>query len=304
MADLVRVHQMQRSAVFGGAVADAAADVVTLDGDSSLHSHDFVELVVVVGGAGTHRTQAGRQPLAAGDVAILRPGAWHGYERCDSLVVANCYLGTTLLRHQIGWLRAEPGLSSMLWPNPRSAQASGAVVGRIDADDLPPVVGELDTLAVDRAPTAMVVGRLLVLLARVEEALGRSGALPGPAPVHRHVTNAVRLLEDDPLRDWTVDDLARAVHLSGGYLNRLFADGVGMSPMAYLTQLRAERAAALLIETDDPVSVVGANAGWSDPSHFARRFRACFSMSPSAYRAAFRTRTDQLPTTGSREAAR
>jgi transcriptional regulator GlxA family with amidase domain len=61
-----------------------------------------------------------------------------------------------------------------------------------------------------------------------------------------------------------------------------------MSPIAYLNRIRAERAAGLLIETELPVSTVGALVGWHDPSHATRRFRSTFGLSPSQYRSAFR----------------
>ncbi|MEV0802881.1 AraC family transcriptional regulator [Kribbella sp. NPDC050281] len=109
-----------------------------------------------------------------------------------------------------------------------------------------------------------------------------------PTLAHPAVQHAMRLLEASIDEPWTLDRLAAAVNLAPGYLVRLFGRTAGVSPMAYLNRLRAERAAGLLIETDLPVSTVGAMVGWHDPSHASRRFRACFGLSPSRYRAAFR----------------
>lgn len=57
--------------------------------------------------------------------------------------------------------------------------------------------------------------------------------------------------------------------------------------MTYLGRLRAERAAALLIETDLPVAAVGRLVGWNDPNYASRRFRHFFAFSPAAYRTRF-----------------
>jgi AraC family transcriptional regulator, L-rhamnose operon transcriptional activator RhaR len=54
--------------------------------------------------------------------------------------------------------------------------------------------------------------------------------------------------------------------------------------MAWLAQTRAERAAYLLARTGKPVSEIAIEVGWPDPVHFARRFRAHFGVSASAYR--------------------
>ena len=51
--------------------------------DSPLHTHSFVEIAFVIGGSGTHHSLAGRQHLEPGDVVLLRPGVWHGYEDCE-----------------------------------------------------------------------------------------------------------------------------------------------------------------------------------------------------------------------------
>jgi AraC-like DNA-binding protein len=119
-----------------------------------------------------------------------------------------------------------------------------------------------------------------------------SGALvPGGGAqdrTHPAVQHAMRLLEASIDEPWTLDRLAGRVNLAPGYMVRLFGKTAGISPMAYLNRLRAERAAGLLIETELPVATVGAMVGWHDPSHATRRFRSTFGLSPSQYRSAFR----------------
>lgn len=107
---------------------------------------------------------------------------------------------------------------------------------------------------------------------------------------HPAALEAVRLLQERPDLPWTLDALARAVHLDRSHLIRRFRECTGLTPMAYLARLRAERAAALLLDTSDDVSVIGAAVGWPDPAHFARRFRAHFAMTPSRYRVLARAR--------------
>ncbi|MEU8222116.1 AraC family transcriptional regulator [Kribbella sp. NPDC048915] len=130
--------------------------------------------------------------------------------------------------------------------------------------------------------------------ALVPGALLPGGLMPGAAapgaavPVHPAVQHAMRLLESDLGGAWTLERLGAGVNLAPGYLVRLFGRSVGLSPMAYLNRIRAERAAGLLIETELPVAAIGALVGWPDPSHATRRFRSVFGLSPSQYRSAFR----------------
>ncbi|GAA1591310.1 hypothetical protein GCM10009804_54390 [Kribbella hippodromi] len=118
---------------------------------------------------------------------------------------------------------------------------------------------------------------------------GAAGAGPGTrAPAHPAVQHAMRLLEADPAEAWTLERLSTRVNLAPGYLVRVFGKSIGMAPMAYLNRVRAERAAGLLIETELPISTIGTQVGWPDPSHATRRFRSAFGLSPSQYRSAFR----------------
>jgi AraC family L-rhamnose operon transcriptional activator RhaR len=127
------------------------------------------------------------------------------------------------------------------------------------------------------------VGLLLAVLGGALPAGGEEVARPDPA-----VTAAARLLEADLTGAWTVERLAAAAGLSPGRLARLFTRRMGVPPMAYLGRLRAERAAALLIETELPVAAIGRRVGWPDPNYASRRFRQHFGLSPARYRERFR----------------
>jgi AraC family L-rhamnose operon transcriptional activator RhaR len=105
---------------------------------------------------------------------------------------------------------------------------------------------------------------------------------------------AMRLLEADLARNWTLTGLAAELHLAPGYLVRLFNDATGLPPMAYLAQLRAEHAAVLLLHSDEPVTSIGRAVGWPDQSGFARRFKAHYGLSATTYRKRFATSAVQL----------
>ncbi|TDC64411.1 AraC family transcriptional regulator [Streptomyces hainanensis] len=269
------MHQVRRTDVFPPGEHHVVAERHHLSEAAAPHSHDFHELAVVTGGTAVHVSGAGERPLARGSVVLLRPGDWHGYRACADLVVHNVYLGSEVLGHELAWLRADFPFA----PAPHDPVA------------LPPLTGaalalaesSLTALAAGGAPRTVRVGLLLCVL---------GGALPpgsgAAARPHPALTAAVRLLEQDVAAAWTVERLAGTAGLSPGRLARLFTRGMGVPPMAYLARLRAERAAALLIETDLPVAAVGRRVGWPDPNYASRRFRHHFGLSPARYRERFR----------------
>ena len=110
--------------------------------------------------------------------------------------------------------------------------------------------------------------------------------LDGPCP--RAGTAAVRLavdrLEAEPGRAWTVGDLARGVGLSTRALQYGFAAEVGTSPMAYLRQVRLQRADADLRAADGDASVarIASRWGFTNFGRFAAAYRARYGCAPSA----------------------
>lgn len=88
-----------------------------------------------------------------------------------------------------------------------------------------------------------------------------------------------------PLRLAPLCDLA---HLTPSQLQRMFRRSTRMTISQYVGQLRIGQACQLLAQTDDPISRIATESGFSDAAHFARLFRQARGMPPRAYRAALR----------------
>ncbi|ROP66482.1 AraC family transcriptional regulator [Curtobacterium sp. ZW137] len=101
----------------------------------------------------------------------------------------------------------------------------------------------------------------------------------------RSVSRAVDLLRDDPVRPWTVGELASAVSTSVRSLQESFRRTLDTTPMAYLRRLRLERAREDLI-TASPgsitVSEIAARWGFLHVSRFASTYAERFGELPSA----------------------
>lgn len=83
-----------------------------------------------------------------------------------------------------------------------------------------------------------------------------------------------------------LEDLARLCGLSRYQFLRRFALTVGLTPHAWLTRLRLERACAVLAGAPASIAQVAADVGFYDQSHFNRAFRTAYGVPPSAYRRA------------------
>ncbi len=272
-----------------------------LDGSVPLHDHDFMEICLIVGGVGVHRTIYGEQKISAGDTFILRPGAWHCFEQGEQLVVCEVRFGMELLTRELAWTRDDPAIDLMFWAAPLSLDRRGVLHVKLDSASLEKSHKIADELAALTAREigggrAEEIGRLLVFVSELSKEVTSSmlAVRRGKPEPHQAVTDGIRLMEEDIRRDWTLPELARRLNVDKSYLVRLFRAHTSSPPMQFLARLRAERAAVLLLRTQRDVGVIGEQVGWNDPNYFARRFKAHFGMSATRYREKF-SRAIQLP---------
>lgn len=80
------------------------------------------------------------------------------------------------------------------------------------------------------------------------------------------------------------EDIAGQVYLNPDYLTRIFKKETGMSISDYILQQRLSIAANLLANTSLSVSLIAAEIGYVNFSHFSRMFKKYYNKSPLEYR--------------------
>ena len=82
----------------------------------------------------------------------------------------------------------------------------------------------------------------------------------------------------------SLDDIANSAHVSRSECIRCFKNNVGETPVRYLTDLRIESAANMLMMTEKPVNEIAVKCGFDDMSYFSKIFKNKKGVSPSQYR--------------------
>jgi len=250
------------------------------------HDHDYLEVAIVHGGAAVHQGIHGQRPIGRGDVLVLHPGQWHGYDRCQSLDLSNLCIPVALLAHELGWLAADPQVAALL---PVRGAATAQAVCHLHATDavMPMLEGAVMRVRelIEQRQAVRARAEIIALAASV---LARLAGLLGRRHVPRSDDDGVVALAaamaNELTRAWTLAELARRADMTREHLCRRFRRVHGASPLAWLTMRRAERAAVLLLTTDAPVAAIGRQVGWDDANYCARRFKAAFGVNPAAYR--------------------
>jgi AraC-like DNA-binding protein len=98
------------------------------------------------------------------------------------------------------------------------------------------------------------------------------------------VGKALRLLHTDPVRDWTVEDLAHEVGMSRSVLAQRFADLVGEAPMRYLSNWRMQLAKQMMRDGTSNIQDVATRVGYESEAAFNRAFKRATGSPPATWR--------------------
>lgn len=114
----------------------------------------------------------------------------------------------------------------------------------------------------------------------------------------RHTTFAglIQAILSEPGRNWTVEQMARTVHMSRASFFKHFVDVSGRSPAELLLLLRM-RVAAQRIGNGDAIGNVAEHVGYQSLAAFSRAFKRALGSSPSTYRPGAGSDPDDRATT-------
>lgn len=90
-------------------------------------------------------------------------------------------------------------------------------------------------------------------------------------------------------------DVAQRCGMTPFRFCRLFKEVYGLGFMEYILRKRMDFAKDLLNNSQMPITSIGYEAGFKDPSYFARAFKQCIGCTPSEYRSACRPLESLVP---------
>jgi AraC-like DNA-binding protein len=231
------------------------------------HCHDTWTVLIVDAGALHYDldTRHHQNGAAEGAVSVLPPGAAHNGQPTDRLTgfrKRNLYLDADFLPTDL----ADAAVTGSTFFDPRLRAAIAHLHERLTDPD------PLD-----------VESRLALLAERLHTRLRRRAAPPRtPEPIladrlrdylNASLTGSVRLA-----------DAGRSFDRSVPHLVRSFRQRFGITPYAYVTGARIERARAMLLAGMAPAQVA-VEVGFHDQAHLTRHFTRHVAVPPARYAA-------------------
>jgi AraC-like DNA-binding protein len=252
---------------------------------TSLHNHDFSELVIILSGCGEHYSSDASYRVIAGDAFVVTQA--HGYRNTENLELVNIIFDQKRLELPLEDALKLPGYHAFFALEPRFRKKHGFKnILHLTMQELAFVSGliaELETELRNRSSGYEFMAKTLLMqligwLSRTYERMHTVETRPllqlGAVLSHmeKHYSEHIRL-----------SDLARMSGLSVSSLQRSFRTITGHAPIEYLIRLRMLRACELLRTGGLNVTETAYQVGFSDSNYFSRQFRRILECTPREY---------------------
>lgn len=240
------------------------------------HMHDTYSIGVNLRGAHASRYRGARHVLPPSSVAVVNPQEPHTGEKAGARAWSffGLYPSTELMAticRDVG-----PGGD----PHFRGP--------RVDDADLLAGLRDVHAMLEAGAEPLRIESALTELLGDLlrDHAVKRPELRPN-GDARRGVARARDYVHEQFNRRIELADLASLAQLSPYHFLRVFRQEIGLTPHAYLTQVRIDSARRLLASGED-IARVAFQVGFCDQSHLTHRFKEWVGVTPAEYREASR----------------
>ena len=253
-----------------------------------MHTHEYSELVVILGGTAVHLTEFGSHPITKGDVFVIKEGVEHGFDDCAGLMLCNMMYDPQVFLKPQGDLYHLPGyyalfvieplyrqthyFHSKLRLNIQNQQVVTNLIHKLEDEFQHQPIGYQNMIEA-------LFMQLVVYLSRQyseQPETVRDSVLP--------LANALLLIENSYQEPLKLETLAVAANLSTTHFLRVFKETFNTSPINYVIHVRISHACNLLRNSKRSISEVAFEVGFNDSNYFSRKFKQVMGQSPYAYR--------------------
>jgi len=255
---------------------------------STLHTHDFYEMMYVLDGSALHRINGEAHAIQTGDLVFIRPDDCHamrGRTSGRAFFINIAFPAKTWHDFRAMFeieLHCDPAMHSLHPPMARvpanlqeeCAQAFHRAL-RAFHESTSPVGARMELCS--------FWANCLPLLTRKEmETPFATDTMPG------WLADACRKMQSEANLRAGLPRFIEISHVSSAHLSRTLKAYCGQTPTEFINELRLKRAATLLATTPNEIIHIAYDCGFENLSYFYRRFRSKFGKAPHAYRLAAR----------------
>ncbi len=246
------------------------------------HSHEFIEMIYILGGSAMHSCSVGVKRMSAGDYMFIDYDSIHAFsDKSDDFSVLFCeftpefidetlsgrsHLADVLRNYLVNLMPYEEKGVFMFY------DSNGDIKRRLEF-----MHGEYE--AKNRGYAELVRCELLEIII-----LSMRNIESSPMSLDEKAKYIIKFINEHYMEDITLSSLADRFYCSVANLSVLFKKNCGMTFTQYLRRVRVMAACRLLRERDYSVDTVADMVGYRDTRHFRAVFRDIMGINPLSYR--------------------
>lgn len=138
---------------------------------------------------------------------------------------------------------------------------------------------ELDTLIERFEKNGCSDKKLLLKIINLIQSLPKTTQTPKPV-----IDRIYTYIQNHLTEDFSVSAVAKETNVSVYYLSHLFKSVAGISILEFRNELRLTKAKQMLVSSDETISQIAIQCGYSNASYFAKIFTRSEMISPSEFR--------------------
>ncbi|MDA3972661.1 AraC family transcriptional regulator [Enterococcus thailandicus] len=244
---------------------------------SDIHTHDFLEISIVLEGQANYTIEEQEFQLNAGQIMLFNPGTRHGEEQRTGTYSHQLHIGLTnisldgLKRNHLPTKKAVLNLGEYQW---EFLDKAWRLVKEYSEEQ-----PEFQLMV-----KALIIEMLVLILRSLEKVQDNTVTLALSKNAKRKqylVNHAIYYLENHHTQEITLEQLADTLYVSPTYLSKVFKESTGMSPINYLIQVRLKHAKELLANEQLTIREISQAVGYQDAYHFSKLFKKYYGVSPS-----------------------
>ncbi|MEL6105594.1 MAG: helix-turn-helix domain-containing protein [Planctomycetota bacterium] len=253
-----------------------------------LHCHEFSEIVIITGGTGVHITGEDRYELQTGDTFVIGGDRPHDYLNMNQLSLINILFDPNELPMNVGDLQSLSGYHALFTLEPawrkRHQFTSRLQLRPVEIADAIELVDKLDRELTSRRAGfgVMAIATMLEIVTFLSRCYSETGNPTSKTLIQ--VGETIAYMRRNYAQSISLEEMVAMSGMSRTNYLRMFETTVGTSPINYLIGLRIDEASQRLRETNQSVTQIALDVGFSDSNYFSRQFRKVCGQSPRDYR--------------------
>lgn len=252
------------------------------------HTHQFVEIVIILSGSGIHETKFSKSAIRGGDVLVIPKDGYHRYAEVNNLELINLLFDSEKLPMPLIDLYKLPGFNALFnikndYFNKNRFYPKFHLDHK-EFEKIKLILAEMKEENINMVPgyRCCLMGHFMVLLGNLSRLYTKDlSEINEPS---FKIGEAISFMNSNYSKHIKLEDVFQDTGMSRSTFMRKFQQAIGSTPINYLLQIRITEACKLLRQSNMNISEIGYKVGFNDSNYFTRQFCKVIGMTPRVFR--------------------